>query len=259
MDRGQFVRCAQTIRLTVLLDSPYTNMPPARLFRWQIIVCGLLLGCTSWLGAQEPAAEAPPAAPAVTAPAPVVVPERPAGEYPPSPVAFYRGSDPTNPNAAGFYFNLVVFVPVLGWLFLFAYTTNWVNEDARPLRMRVALWNSLVMAGGTLGLLAILLMGNAFGGTIGLLAFHGTPLGYYIFERNKRVPESGKVLTPQHLKRVGIQLLSKMGIQIGGKEISHASGGPPIRFIGKARHGKGFDPKVSRQVENSRGYLLRKR
>jgi len=125
-------------------------------------------------------------------------------------------------------------------------------------RGRRAFWVPLVLFGGLFGLLAILMSGNAFGGTILLLSLHGGSLGYYIFERNKRVPESGKVLTPRHLKKVGLQLLSKLGLHMGSRESGSFTAGPPIRFIGKARHGKGFDPKASRQVESSRGYLAAK-
>lgn len=196
--------------------------------------------------------------------APVVVPpnanaaSRPVGEYPPDPSpAFYRGNSP-NGQVVGWYLNLYMFVPILGWFFLWARTTQWVNEDARGLKMMTALWNPLILFCGVLGFVAILVMPNALAGTFLLALFYGTPLGFYIVERNKRVPESGRVMTPRHIKKMCLQFLGRIGIHLGSRERGEYTSGPPIRFIGKSRSGKGFDDSRSKQVENSKGYLAAK-
>lgn len=224
----------------------------SRLF-WSLLVAWTLLVVEAQAqmppGAQLPPAGAPlPVSPVV---APVSV-----GDYPPDPLPFYRGNGPTGP--VGWYLNLFMFVPVLGWLFLWARTTQWVDEDAKGLKMSTSLWNPLVLFGGVLGFVAILLVPNAMGGTFLLSTLYGVPLGVYILERNKRVPESSRVLTPKHLKRLGLQILSRLGIHLSSKERGHFTAGPPIRFIGKSRSGKGFDQQSSRSVENSKGYLAAK-
>lgn len=152
-----------------------------------------------------------------------------------------------------------MFVPVLGWLFLWAWTTQWVDSDARGLKMMTAMWNPLVLFCGALGFIFILIVPNALGGAFLLALFYGTPLGFYIVERNKRVPESSRVMTPRHIKKVCTQLLGRLGINFGSRERGEYSAGPPIRFMGKTRQGKGVsDDNRTRSVENSRGYLAAK-
>lgn len=216
-----------------------------------------VLCCFSALAsAQQPNQGQAVAAPAATAVAQPGVAGRTTGEYPPDPGPFYRGSGPSGPT--GWYLNLFMFVPVLGWLFLWAWTTQWVDKDARGLKMMTALWNPLILFCGALGFIFALIGPNALGGIFLLALFYGTPLGFYIVERNKRVPESAKVMTPNHIQKVFTQLLSQLGIRFSGREKGEYSSGPPIRFIGKSRSGKGFDDSRSRSVENSKGYLAAK-
>lgn len=220
-----------------------------------IMACLILHAGSELVSAQQAnpgngAAAAPVAAPAV-APAG----GRPAGEYPPDPLPFYRGNGPLGP--AGWYLNLFMFVPILGWLFLWARTTQWVDEDSRGLKMMTTLWNPLVLFCGALGFIFILIVPNALGGTFLLALFYGTPLGFYVVERNKRVPDSARVLTPRHIKKMCTAGLAKLGIHLGARERGEFASGPPIRFIGKSR-GKGGDDGRSRSVESSKGYLAAK-
>lgn len=226
-----------------------------------LLLAVLLIGLNSSVAdAQQPnPGNAAPAAPVVPVAAPVNAAAAPAvGELPPDPSpSFYRGNSP-NGQVVGWYLNLYMFVPILGWFFLWARTTQWVNEDARGLKMMTAMWNPLILFCGVLGFLAILVMPNALAGTFLLALFYGTPLGFYIVERNKRVPESGRVMTPKHIKKVCIQFLGRLGIHLGSRERGEYTSGPPIRFIGKSRSGKGFDDSRSKTVENSKGYLAAK-
>jgi type II secretory ATPase GspE/PulE/Tfp pilus assembly ATPase PilB-like protein len=79
----------------------------------------------------------------------------------------------------------------------------------------------------------------------------------YVYERNQRVPESGKVLTPRHIKSWTIRQLARIGIHIGGKEITDITLGPPIQFVGKTKTGQ-RDEARSRQVESSKGFMAAK-
>ena len=84
-------------------------------------------------------------------------------------------------------------------MFLWTATTEWVQLDTKLVKLDSELWNTLVFFGGAGGIVLLLLCPNYALGAFLLLAAYGVPLGIYIRERNSRVPESAKVLTPQHL------------------------------------------------------------
>eukprot|EP00913_Durusdinium_trenchii_P008959 g8425.t1 len=86
---------------------------------------------------------------------------------------------------------------------------------------------------------------------------YGLPLGLYIHERNGRVPDSARVMTPDHIRKVTARLLARVGINIGSGDAGPATIGPPIHFIGKSITGRDDDNRT-RQVENSKGFLAAK-
>ena len=98
-------------------------------------------------------------------------------------------------------------------------------------------------------------------GFFGLLAAYGVPLGLYIKERNDRVPESAKVMTPAHIQGLVIRglAMAMIGIHVafGPRAAGQAALGPPIRFMGKSS-GKGDDGGRSSQAEKSRGFVAAK-
>lgn len=175
--------------------------------------------------------------------------------FPPDPLSFHRG----NPITPGqdLYVSLpkmfFVIGAFLGWVSL----AKWVSEDARGLKVRPSFWNTIVFACGLLSLLLFLTLANYGAGFSMALLGLGAPVGAYINERNQRVPDSGKILTPRHIKRVSKQYLAKVGIHLGGGERTEDAIGPNITFIGKTRTGK-VDSSTSRQVENSKGYMAAK-
>ncbi|MBI3864918.1 MAG: type II/IV secretion system protein [Planctomycetia bacterium] len=194
---------------------------------------------------------APAAAPAPAASAPAVS----AGQYPRSPNGFFRGNGNQSP---GFYLNLWGLVPVLGLFLLWVHTTQWADEDARGLKINHELWNSLLILVGALGFLAVLALPSFFLGFLALIAAYGVPLGMYIKERNDRVPESAKVMTPRHIQSLIIRGFAMIGINIApSKESRDSALGPPIRFLGKS-DGKGNDAGRSKQAEKSRGFVAAK-
>ena len=175
--------------------------------------------------------------------------------FPPDPLPFQRGN-PVTPGQEFYVSPFKMFFVVgafLGWVAL----AKWVSEDARGLKVRPAFWNTLVFACGLASLLLFLTLPNYGAGfSMALLGF-AAPVGAYINERNQRVPDSGKILTPRHIKRVTQFYLAKVGIHLGGGERTEDAIGPNITFIGKTRTGK-VDSSTSRQVENSKGYMAAK-
>ena len=194
----------------------------------------------------------PPPSATPSAPAPVTAPV--SGQYPRSPDGFFRGNR-VGGQLSGFYVNLWGLVPILGLFLLWVHTTQWVDEDGRSLKLNYGLWNSLVFMVGAFGFVAVLAFPMFALGFLALIASYGVPLGLYIKERNDRVPESAKVMTPKHIRGLAIRYLAMIGINIAaGKEGRDSALGPPIRFLGKS-DGKGNDGGRSKAAEKSRGFV----
>ncbi len=197
---------------------------------------------------------------AIPAAAPIVVLNT-GPKFPPVPRdyggTFFRGSDPNRVDLVGFYFHFLKLGYLLAIVLVWHATAAWVDQDARALKMHQSMWNSSVLLTGVASVLLTLCSPNFLIGWIVLTSGYAVPSGIYVIERNKRVPESGKVMTPRHLRSVAERLLARVGIHIGGKDSKSASSGPPIRFIGKTGKGAG-EVDRSRQVESSKGYAAAK-
>lgn len=192
------------------------------------------------------------------------------GPFPEDPRPFQRGNAEIVPNSyesifgvqqdsvsaprRGWYFDLVGLIFILGIFYLWVHTVNWVDDDARALKMDARRWNAIVILCGFAGLLLIFLLPSFFLGMIVLLSSYAVPLAFFVKEHNDRVPDSAKIFTRDHIMKVTARILSNFGIYIGGKEGYSMAGGPPIEFVGKS-DGKGGDENRSKQVEKSRGYL----
>ena len=191
------------------------------------------------------AAEAPPSRPVAS------------GKLPEFPEVFVRGNVLPHPQrslyqAPGYYLNPWLFIPLLACFLLWTWSCYWVDDDSSALHVRNEFWTALVIPCGFAGFVSALCIPDFFGFATLLLAYL-VPLWCYIIERNSKVPDSAKVMTPAHLRR----LLRRLGISFGGAGTADGSLGPDIRFIGKS-DGRGGDDGRSRQVENSRGFMAAK-
>ena len=190
-------------------------------------------------GGGQPAASRPPATPGPAAASGGAV-----QPFPALPDAFHRGND--SPPQLGGYFSIWklgwIVVGLFGWQAL----GNWVNDDATGLKIRPIFWTTTVLLGGLAGLAAILTLDSFALGNLALLLGLGVPGGLYVRERNERVPENSRVLTPDHLQKVGTRWLSKLGITLGGRETVEEVAGPPIEFRGR-------DGQGGRRSKNNRG------
>ena len=182
-----------------------------------------------------------------------LVPDR----LPPHPGGFWRGNGPG--QQVGFYFALPLLALVLGAFFLWVATTAWADDDAAQLKVRPEFWSTLLTLGGIAGMGALLCLPNLAMGALGYVVLAGGPLTAYILERNKRVPDSGKVMTRRHLTKVSNQWLNKIGLGIptGGTK-TEKTFGPPITFLGKSSTGNKYSAASARKVESSRGYVAAK-
>ncbi len=222
-------------------------------------VLGLAEGASAQEALTPPAATpAPQTAPATSGPAaaPVLAPGQ---KYPPLPGgAFWRGNrnglTPGLPGVVGNYISLWKFAPVVLLFFAWVHYGNWVADDAASLKLRPPMWNGVQLGAGVLALLLMVTVPTWAGSLVGGLLAWGGPLALYIKERNDRVPDSGKVMTPDHLRKWSIRQLARLGIRIGTGKAVEAVVGPPIIFIGKTRTGA-KDEKASRSVETSKGYM----
>ncbi|MFV0445772.1 MAG: GspE/PulE family protein [Planctomycetaceae bacterium] len=238
-----------------------------------LIVYLLFLSTAVWSQEAATSPAAPMVAPAVEATASGGSASAVGGQKfaPPPGGAFYRGNRnfdveqnarhltpiPKITFEQGFYFSLFKLGLVVGLFFFWVHTSNWVFEDSRDLKIRPVYWNSMQLAGGASGLVLVNILPMFILGLFALLGLYGGPLGLYVFERNQRVPENARVLTPDHIKRWGLRQLAKVGIRIGSKEAIESAVGPKIQLIGKTKTGR-KDESRGRQVENSKGFLAAK-
>lgn len=182
-----------------------------------------------------------------------------AGKFPRYPWAFHRGNHREKGSEAGWYINLWGYVPIIGLFFLFVHTTYWVSEDSQALKLNSEMWNMIVFLVGVVGFVAVFSLPMFLLGLLALLAAYGVPLGLYVHERNQRVPDSAKVMTPQHIQGLIIRGAARIGINLApSKEARDSALGPPIKFIGKSATGKGEDDSRSKQAEKSRGFVAAK-
>ncbi|MDC0273388.1 GspE/PulE family protein [Planctomycetaceae bacterium] len=184
------------------------------------------------------------------------------------PRPFQRGNTPIVPNELssvfgisqmpinrlGWYYDLIGMVMIIGLFFLWVHTTEWVDEDARSLKIGSLFWNGVMISSGFVGFLLVFMMPNFLLGLIVLLGCYVTPFGFYVKEHNERVPASSRIFTQQHLKGVAYRMLAKVGIQLGKSEGYSAATGPPIEFLGKS-DGKAGEVNHSKQVMKSKGYM----
>lgn len=209
-------------------------------------------------GGAAPAGAAPGNAPAAgAAPAPAAAAPSggtPTGKFSPPPTGFFRGNAFGNPSLVGFYFGWFRLIYLLGLFFLWVWTCKWIDEDAHGLKVRPMFWNTIALFAGAAGFVLALCMPAFPIAFLVMTSAYAVPMGLYVFERNQRVPDSARVLTPRHLKSVGLRLLNRLGVRIGTREVREAISGPPIRLIGKSGKGAG-EVDRSKQVESSKGYL----
>lgn len=217
---------------------------------WLFLLLGVGTASVAWAQGAPGSVAAPPAAPAIVGQAVENYPMVPGGY-------FYRGSIPARRDLAGFYLGWMKPLFLIGLFLLWVWTAQWIDEDSGNLKVRQEFWNSVVLLVGIAGFVTAIGSPNFFLAFLSMGAGYGLPMAIYVAERNQRVPESGKVLTPRHLKSLAIRALSRMGIHIGGKHGPSTTGGPPIRLIGKQGRGVG-EVDRSRQVESSKGYLAAK-
>lgn len=212
--------------------------------RFALMVAVLTLVCLACIDIQQVQAQGPSSSASIST----------VKAYPPVPEGFYRGSSPSNPRLRGFYFHSVKLAYLVGLFMLWVWTADWIDHDSRELKVRSRVWNSIFLGSGVSGFLLSLCVPGSFLSFIAMTAGYAIPMGVYVGERNKRVPDSSKVLTPRHLKSVALGLLARAGFRFGSKEYRSHAGGPPIRLIGKSGKGGGEIDR-SRQVESSSGYI----
>ncbi|MGE3315343.1 MAG: GspE/PulE family protein [Planctomycetaceae bacterium] len=211
-------------------------------------------------GTAKTAAQEQAEAAAKAPPAPAAGSTSSANRFPNDPNPFVRGNGVRagQTGAVGDYFSrwglFFILVIFAAWM----YSSRWVDEDSRALKVRGEFWNSIVLLSGVAGFILMFCFPNFILGFLTLLAAYGVPLGFYINERNRRVPEASRVLTPDHIQKTLIRLLARIGIRIGSRETLEMAVGPPITFMGKTSRGEKNDPSRSRQVENSKGYMAAK-
>ncbi len=98
------------------------------------------------------------------------------------------------------YISIARFVGFLVFFFAWLWLVGWVNDDAKSIAAKDALWTGIVIAAGAVGALLYLMIPLFFVGLmLFIIAVAATSLSY-VMHRNALVPEFEKVLTPEHIK-----------------------------------------------------------
>ncbi|MFN0195792.1 MAG: GspE/PulE family protein [Planctomycetaceae bacterium] len=177
------------------------------------------------------------------------------GMYPPPPKRlFFRGNGIGNP---GYYMSLWKLIFMLGMFGTWTWSSRWVSDDSRSLKVRSEFWCGNMLLIGALGLVSVVAIRDFRFGFLVLLICYGVPLGCYVYERNMKVPPNARVLTPKHIREFTIRQLARIGIHIGSRATQAAATGPDIVFIGRSTATDDGHSR-SKQVENSKGYLAAK-
>lgn len=208
----------------------------------------------------SPSTPATPEATPADAPAPAATTSRPTrnvGEFPPYSATAEQLRRTAQPYR-GSYLSMTKFVPVILLFLLWSWSSQWAYEDGQSLKLRTTYWSTMLLGIGTLGLLLMLIVPSyALGLLLGLAAY-GVPLGLYIQERNERVPENAKILTPRHIQNTLIRSLARLGIHLGHSEAIESAIGPPIEFVGKSSGTGNRGEDRARKVESSPSFLSAK-
>ncbi|OYW17447.1 MAG: hypothetical protein B7Z55_12515, partial [Planctomycetales bacterium 12-60-4] len=168
-----------------------------------------------------PIAQAPVVPTVPSSPVPVVGAAAPAvagsiGQFPALPGRlFFRGiatfspdgSLVPRPDLSGFYMSWFKVILLVSLFALWIWTASWINDDAGSLKVRQEFWNGTVLLTGVAGFLLALCSPSFFLVFLAMSLGYAVPMGIYVTERNQRVPESGKVLTPRHLQSVANRVL----------------------------------------------------
>jgi general secretion pathway protein E len=161
----------------------------------------------------------------------------------------------------GLYLNLFKFLPVVAIYLLWAWTTYWVDDDAKDLNnLKFELWNSVIFFTGVLGFALLWSIPFYPIGLTMLLLLYFIPVLTYVYVRNQTVPDDAKVLTPYHIGEVMNDILGKLGMRpvFNRGESSMDRTGPPIVFVGKSQGSAKEDPTRVRQAEESRSFMSAK-
>jgi type II secretory ATPase GspE/PulE/Tfp pilus assembly ATPase PilB-like protein len=159
-------------------------------------------------------------------------------------------SGPAFPRGPGFYFNPVKFLAVLVVYFCWVRTAWWVALDCKAVKMPAELWNPVLFAAGSLGLLIVWALPWFWLSFLLLLLLYVAGSLTYVGMRNEKVEPERRVLTPRHLRILANRWL-KLGLSLDTEQ------GPkpiPIRFIGKSARGREADETRVARAQGSPSY-----
>jgi type II secretory ATPase GspE/PulE/Tfp pilus assembly ATPase PilB-like protein len=169
-----------------------------------------------------------------------------------SPCLLLLLADGPFPRGTGFYFSIPKLILVLAVYLAWVPTCRWVDHDAYDLHLPNEMWNFLMWGCGLLGFVAVWLL-PWYGASFPLLvALYLGPTLAYVYNRNQKVDEAERLLTPDHLKDLAETYLH---LSFARKDTSRRKG-PPVEFIGKSQ--KGQDPSKVARAAGSKGYMAAK-
>ncbi len=136
-------------------------------------------------------------------------------------------------SGPGFYLSLIKLFSAWLVVVIWAYTTDWVSQDAQMLKLDHFKWNPIVFGPMIAGIIVFWFLPVFFAGFPLLLVAYLAPLLAYVKARNDVVSDSEKVLTSKHIKSWFGGLFR---VQVETEDRDPHEGGPPL--VRKSRGGQ---------------------
>lgn len=141
-------------------------------------------------------------------------------------------------RGGGFYFAIYKLLLLAGLFFLWVKTTDWVGRDTAEIGEGIGMpgyiWNPIIVFSFLAAFVILTLEIPIFAAGYGLLLVaYVAPLAVYIVQRNGKVTEDRKVLTPQHIKLMVTNLGKGGGKQQEMKQAWEM--GPPVEMTSTSK------------------------
>lgn len=137
----------------------------------------------------------------------------------------------TDFRGAGNYLSWIKIL--VGWLLflLWVWTTDWVSIDSQELKLDYLRWNPIIF-GTFLGAFVLHWFIPSFWIGFPLLAIaYIAPLATYIIQRNAKVDNNRRVLTPEHLRYWFATKLNTLGMNFDVEKRDPHESGPPVKIF----------------------------
>jgi general secretion pathway protein E len=154
------------------------------------------------------------------------------------------------PRGPGLYFHPAKLLLVMLVYFAWLWTSWWVHDDCRTMKLPSETWNPILLGCGIAGLLAVWVFPLFALGFLVLLVLYLAPTLSYVSLRNEKASPEQRVLTPQHLRKL-VRRWLRLDLPEAEERAERLI---PVRFIGKSGNEREEDARRLGRLQGSKGY-----